>query len=101
LPRGVTVQGNRFMGNGKAPAFKGGTVPPVMWDGITRYKVPGDGGERTAEGGISSDAPGISLGLGLQGTPASAARPAPLPLVVASGTRAAIILPAALEARSR
>jgi parallel beta-helix repeat protein len=110
LPRGVTVQGNRFMGNGKAPAFKGGkeiaaalggTVPPVMWDGITRYKVPGDGAERTAEGGISSDAPGITLGLDLQGTPASAARPAPLPLVVASGTRPAIILPDALEARSR
>ncbi|WP_353198349.1 parallel beta-helix domain-containing protein [Sandarakinorhabdus sp.] len=110
LPRNVRVVNNKFSGNGTAPAFKGGkeiaaalggTVPPVMWDGITRYAVPGGGGERAANGGISSDAPGITLGLGLQGTPATQARPAPLPNVVASGTRPAIILPAALEARSR
>ncbi len=109
LPRGVTVVGNKFTGNGSKPAFKGGTeiaaavggtVPPVMWDGITRYVVPG-GAERTAAGGISSDAPGITLNLGLQGTPAAQARPAPLPLVTAAGTRAAIVLPAALEARAK
>ncbi|WP_439544883.1 parallel beta-helix domain-containing protein [Sandarakinorhabdus sp.] len=110
LPRGVFVTGNRFSGNGSAPAFKGGkeiaaalggTVPPVMWDGVTRYMVPGGGGERTAQGGISSDAPGITLGLGLQGTPATQAQPAPLPIVAATSTRPAIVLPAELEARSR
>ncbi|MFZ4380656.1 MAG: parallel beta-helix domain-containing protein [Sandarakinorhabdus sp.] len=110
LPRGITVSGNHFMDNGKAPAFKGGkeiaaaiggTVPPVMWDGITRYTVPG-GGERTADGGINSDAPGITLNLGLQGTPASAARPTPLaPVPINATARPAIVLPAALEARSR
>ncbi|WP_353217431.1 parallel beta-helix domain-containing protein [Sandarakinorhabdus sp.] len=110
LPRSVFVSGNRFTGNGTAPAFRGGkeiaaavggTVPPVMWDGITRYMVPG-GSEVAVPGGISSDAPGITLGLGLQGTPASAARPAMLPIVMAAATgRPAIVLPAALEARSR
>jgi parallel beta-helix repeat protein len=110
LPRGVTVAGNHFMNNGKAPAFKGGkeiaaaiggTIPPVMWDGVTRYAVPG-GGERTADGGIQSDAPGISLNLGVQGAPPTAAKPAPLPVATASAsTRAAIVLPAELEARSR
>lgn len=111
LPRGVFVTGNRFSGNGSAPAFKGGkeiaaalggTVPPVMWDGVTRYNVPDGGGERTAEGGITSDAPGITLNLGMQGTPASAARPAPLPLqLTVWADRKAITLPAELEARSR
>ena len=111
LPRGVAVSGNHFMDNGKAPAFAGGkqiaaavggTLPPVMWDGVTRYAVPGGGGERRAEGGIASDAPGITLNLGVQGTPASAAKPAMLPPVaITSSVRAAIVLPAELEARSR
>ncbi|WP_156256006.1 parallel beta-helix domain-containing protein, partial [Sandarakinorhabdus oryzae] len=80
LPREVTVVGNQFTANGRSPAFPGGkeiaaavggTLPPVMWDGITRYRVPG-GGEVQASGAIASDAPAISLNLGLQGTPASA-----------------------------
>jgi parallel beta-helix repeat protein len=110
LPRGVTVAGNHFMDNGKAPAFPGGkeiaaavggTLPPVMWDGVTRYTVPG-GAERAAGGGISSDAPGITLNLGLQGTPSSAAKPAPMTLfTIPLPTRAAIVLPAELEARAK
>lgn len=109
LPRSVFVAGNRFSGNGTAPAFKGGKeiaaalggiVPPVMWDGITRYVVPG-AAERTDGGNIASDAPGFSLNLGLQGTPASAARPTPLPQALVVSNRPAITLPAALEARSR
>ncbi len=110
LPRGVTVAGNHFMDNGKAPAFPGGaeiaaavggTLPPVMWDGVTRYAVPG-GAERAADGGIRSDSPGITLSLGLQGTPSSAAKPAPMELfTIPLPSRAAIILPAELEARSR
>ena len=111
LPRRVTVAGNHFMDNGKTPAFPGGaaiaaavggTLPPVMWDGITRYKVPGSGEERAASGGISSDAAGINLNLGVQGTPSSAAKPAALPLVtIPIAPRPAIVLPAELEARSR
>lgn len=111
LPRAVTVAANRFADNGTAPAFAGGraiaaavggTLPPVMWDGITRFAVPAGGGERSADGGIISDAPGITLRLERHGTPATAARPAPLPLAtVQLGARTAIRLPPALEARSR
>lgn len=110
LPRDVSVAGNHFMDNGKAPAFKGGkeiaaavggTLPPVLWDGITRYAVPGGGGEKMAEGGINSDAPGISLNLGLQGTPATQAKPAPMQQNLVVSTRPAIVLPAALEARAK
>jgi len=109
LPRGVHVAGNRFTGNGGNPAFKGGpeiaaalggSVPPVMWDGITRYVVPG-GGERADGGNITSDAPGISLGLGLQGTPPTRAQPTPLAPQIVISNRPAITLPAELEARSR
>jgi parallel beta-helix repeat protein len=110
LPRGVRVAGNHFMDNGKSPAFAGGkeiaaavggTLPPVLWDGVTRYHVPG-GGEESADGGIASDAPGLSLNLGTQGTPPTAAKPAPLALVtIPLASRAAIVLPAELEARSR
>ena len=110
LPRSVSVAGNHFMDNGKAPAFAGGkeiaaavggTIPPVLWDGITRYAVPGGGGEKLAEGGINIDAPGISLNLGLQGTPATQARPAPMQQNLVVSTRPAIVLPAALEARAK
>ena len=110
LPRDVSVAGNHFMDNGKAPAFKGGkeiaaavggTLPPVLWDGITRYAVPRGGGEKMAEGGINSDAPGISLNLGLQGTPATQAKPAPMQANLVVSTRPAIVLPAALEARAK
>jgi hypothetical protein len=73
----------------------------VLWDGITRYAVPGGGGEKLAEGGINIDAPGISLNLGLQGTPATQARPAPMQQNLVVSTRPAIVLPAALEARAK
>lgn len=111
LPRSVTVARNHFMDNGKAPAFPGGneiaaavggTLPPLMWDGITRYTVPGGGGERVADGGVRSDAPGINLNLGVQGTPATAARPSPIaPVAVLPEPVPVIMLPADLEARSR
>jgi hypothetical protein len=104
------VYGNHFMENGKAPAFKGGkeiaaavggTLPPVLWDGITRYAVPGGGGEKLANGAINSDAPAISLNLGAQGTPATQARPAPMQQNLVVSTRRDIVLPAALEARAK
>jgi parallel beta-helix repeat protein len=109
LPRAVSIAGNHFMNNGKSPSFAGGkeiaaavggTLPPVMWDGITRYNVPG-GGEKSADGGIASDAPGITLNLGLQGTPPAQAKPGPLAPTKLAADRAPIVLPAALEARAK
>lgn len=109
LPRGVSVYGNHFMDNGKAPAFPGGkeiaaalggTLPPVMWDGVTRFAVPG-GGETAADGHITSDAPGVTLNLGVQGTPPTQAKPAPMSIGLSVSTRKEIVLPAALEARAR
>ncbi|WP_310497290.1 parallel beta-helix domain-containing protein [Sandarakinorhabdus sp.] len=112
LPRGVAVGGNVYAGNGTRPAFAGGaqiaravggTLPPVMWDGITRYAVPGSGAVREADGRIIvADTGWLSLGLVTQGTPASAAQPAMMP----PGTGLpleppAIVLPAAQEARAR
>lgn len=111
LPRFVNIWGNHFMNNGTAPAFPGGkeiaaavggTLPPLIWDGITRYVVPGGGGERTADGGVRSDAPGINLNLVVQGTPATAAKPTPIaPIAVMPIPTVRILLPADLEARSR
>jgi parallel beta-helix repeat protein len=110
LPRGVSVYGNHFMENGKAPAFKGGkeiaaavggSLPPVLWDGITRYAVPGGGGDKVANGAINSDAPAISLNLGAQGTPTTQAKPAPMQQNLVVSTRRDIVLPAALEARAK
>jgi hypothetical protein len=37
----------------------------------------------------------------VQGTPATEAKPAPMPLVLAVSTRRDIVLPAALEARAK
>ncbi len=114
LPQEVEVWGNDFRGNGSDPAFKGGkeiaaavggTLPPVMWDGITRYTVPGTAEQRTASGGVRSDVAGINLNLGAHGTPATAAQPSPLPASrfasLAPGADIGIKLPAELEARAR
>ena len=111
LPRAIAVRGNRYAGNGTAPAFKGGveiaaavggTVPPVMWDGITRFTVPG-GAETTADGGIYvNDGPLLDLGLKVHGTPPTQARPS-----VGTGMMMAtllepakVVLPAAQESRA-
>jgi parallel beta-helix repeat protein len=86
LPRAVRVAGNHFMGNGRAPAFPGGkeiaaalggTLPPVMWDGVTMFARPG-GGEGLADGTVTSDVPGVNLNLGVQGRRATEAQPGPL-----------------------
>lgn len=110
LPRYVNIWGNHFMDNGSDPAFPGGkeiaaavggTLPPVMWDGITRYTVPG-GVERVAEGGVRSDTPGINLNLGVHGTPATAAKPTAMAAIEMMPIPSArIILPADLEARAK
>lgn len=85
LPRAVAVHGNRYDGNGSAPAFSGGaaiaaavggTLPPVMWDGVTSFTAPGAAMATAADGLILvNDAPMLSLNLGTWGTPMSAAKP--------------------------
>jgi parallel beta-helix repeat protein len=85
LPRSIAVRGNRYAGNGTAPAFPGGkeiaaavggTLPPVMWDGITAFKTPVGEIVAIADGGMHvSDAPLLNLNLKMHGTPPSAAQP--------------------------
>ncbi len=114
LPRDVAVHGNRYAGNGAKPAFPGGaeiaaavggTLPPVMWDGISEYKTPDGGLVATADGGMRpTDAALLNLNLGMHGTPASAARPTvtpPAATKVALLQPPQVVLPAAQEARAR
>jgi hypothetical protein len=85
LPRSVAVRGNFYKDNGSAPAFPGGaeiaaavggTLPPVMWDGITRFTAPGATTATEADGPILvNDGPLLSLNLAIWGTPVTAARP--------------------------
>jgi hypothetical protein len=112
LPRSIAVRDNRFAGNGAAPKFAGGaeiaaavggTLPPVMWDGVTAFTVPG-GAAAVADGAIFvADAPLLNLNLRTQGTPASAAQPAVAtqPAQASLAEPATIVLPAAQEARAR
>jgi parallel beta-helix repeat protein len=111
LPRAITVAGNRYAGNGGKPGFPGGaeiaaavggTLPPVMWDGVTGYAVPG-GAAATADGGVFvTDAPLLSLGLVTQGTPTTAARPSVTPPMASASIPGPprVVLPAAQEARA-
>ncbi|MFZ4688816.1 MAG: parallel beta-helix domain-containing protein [Polymorphobacter sp.] len=112
LPRAIAVRGNRYAGNGTKPAFPGGaqiaaavggTLPPVMWDGITDYTVPG-GAATKAEGGIFvNDGPLLNLGLKTHGTPPSAAQPSvgTSMMMATLAEPAMIVLPAAQEARAK
>jgi parallel beta-helix repeat protein len=106
LPRDISVHGNRFGRNGYAPVWKGGaelatalggSLPPVLWDGITSYPKP-DGQVVSEAVHLSiSDGPVVSLALKLQGTPATRADPVvtktlsdgnlaePAPVVLAGG----------------
>jgi hypothetical protein len=111
LPRSIAVRGNRYAGNGTAPAFPGGaeiaaavggTLPPVMWDGISAFKTPAGALVAVADGGMHvSDAPLLNLNLKMHGTPPTAAQPNIEP--PNAGTRLAepakVVLPAAQEAR--
>lgn len=85
LPRDVVVRGNRLGRNGFAPAFPGGadvaaavggTLPPVVWDGVTRFRR----GEALVAEPVRLwvDAPAMTLGLGEAGAAPQAARPGPL-----------------------
>ncbi len=85
LPRDVSVHGNRFGHNGFAPVWAGGaelakalggTLPPVMWDGVTSYVKPGGGGTQSEVIRLSiTDGPVVNLDLKVQGAPATAAHP--------------------------
>ena len=116
LPRAVAVSGNRYAGNGTAPVFKGGTqiaaavggtLPPVMWDGINTFVVPGTipgGTVSEAQGGIRvTDGPVLNLNLKVHGTPPTAAQPAVTPgLALAAWDQpATVVLPPAQETRAR
>ena len=111
LPRAIAVRGNRYAGNGAAPKFPGGakiaaavggTLPPVMWDGITSFTSPA-GVVTEADGGLFvNDGPMLNLGLKAHGTPVSAAKPT-LATIMTMATLpepAVIVLPAAQEARA-
>ena len=112
LPRDIAVRGNKFGRNGFAPAFDGGEqlaaavggmLPPVMWDGVTSYSVPGGGAAAGGNGRLAvNDLPMLTLGLVQQGAPMSAAKP-DLVHVAAMATLpepAAVVLPAAQLARA-
>ena len=112
LPRDIAVRGNRYAGNGAAPKFPGGaqiaaavggTLPPVMWDGITTFTVPGGAATTAANGIFVNDGPLLNLNLKTQGAPPTAARPE-VSNVLAMATLpepTKIILPAAQEARAK
>ena len=99
LPRNVQVAGNTHGRAGFAPqlpggeqlrAAFGGALPPVIWDG-----AGADLGLRV------SDAKALSLGLPL-GAAMDAAKPAPVTLdAPARPERAAVVLPAGMEAAAR
>jgi parallel beta-helix repeat protein len=84
LPRDIAVHGNRFGRNGFAPVWEGGaalarglggTLPPVLWDGVTGYTKPGGGPVSETVHLSIADGPVVNLGLIVQGTPAAQAKP--------------------------
>ena len=112
LPRDVAVRGNRYAGNGGKPGFPGGaeiaaavggTLPPVMWDGITGYTVPGGAAVATQGGIFVNDGPMLNLNLKTHGTPPSAAQPTvgTAMLQATLPEPATVALPAAQEARAK
>lgn len=112
LPRDVAVRGNRMAGNGGKPGFPGGaelaqavggTLPPVMWDGVTSYKRA-DGKPVEGDGRIAiNDLPLLNLNLPTAGAPVSAAKPevATVAPMMTLPEPPAVVLPAAQEARAR
>lgn len=100
LPRRVQVAANTMGRSGYQPqlpggeqlaAMMGGALPPVLWDGT---------GDASALG-LHSDAKVLSLGLA-QGAGPETARPTPATLSApAMPERAAVVLPASMEAAAR
>lgn len=85
LPRDVVVSGNHIGKNGFAPKFAGGdmlaqalggALPPVMWDGVTRFKAPNGTPSTDVVRIIARDGPVLNLNLKDQGAHLSDAQPA-------------------------
>ena len=84
LPRDVSVHDNHIGKNGFAPAFDGGpllakalggAIPPVMWDGVTRFRMPGGAPSTDVVQLVIKDGPVVDLGLVDQGTAVGHANP--------------------------
>lgn len=84
LPRDVAVHGNRIGHNGYDPKFDGGpilakllggAIPPVMWDGVVRYKHMDGTASTDVVRLLVSDGPVVNLNLKDQGTPVTSANP--------------------------
>ncbi len=109
LPRAVVIGANKFGRNGFAPAFEGGkglaaavggTLPNVMWDGVTDYVVPGGATISDADN-LKINGNVLNLQLKTQGTPVAKAQPRIDTMTYTEGSQlAAIVLPAAQTARA-
>jgi parallel beta-helix repeat protein len=84
LPRDISVHDNHFGTNGNAPVWPGGaelakafggTIPPVIWDGVTSYVKPGGGTMSETIKLSITDGPIANLNLKMQGTPYTKAQP--------------------------
>jgi parallel beta-helix repeat protein len=104
LPREVSVHDNKIGKNGFAPTFDGGpilaklmggAIPPVMWDGVVNYKVPGGEVVKTMPKLALKDGPVVNLNLKDQGAPVTAADPKASPTLGEASLPepAAVVLP--------
>jgi len=60
----------------------GGSIPPVMWDGVTAFHHPDGGALSTDVVKLAiTDGPVANLNLKLQGTPITQAQPAVVPAI--------------------
>jgi parallel beta-helix repeat protein len=84
LPREVAIYQNKLVHNGFAPAFPGGnelaaafggSLPPIIYDGVHQFTHPG-GATETDPGVMAiSDGPVLNLNLKVQGTSTDKAQP--------------------------
>ncbi len=88
LPRDVFVHDNQIGRNGFAPTFDGGgllakalggAIPPVMWDGVTRFKTPAGVTSTDVVRLVLKDGPIVDLRLVDQGTAMGNANPRVMP----------------------
>ena len=84
LPRDVYVHDNVIGRNGFDPKFDGGallakalggSIPPVMWDGVTRFKSPTGAASADVVRLVVNDGPVLNLQLVDQGVSLDAAKP--------------------------
>ncbi len=105
LPRDIAVHGNHFGHNGFAPVWPGGadlakalggTLPPVMWDGVVTYTHPGGAAETVPAKLSIGDGPVVNLNLKIHGAPLTDAKPEVTPTLDggAIAEPAPIVLPA-------